>query len=93
MKVEFVMAFVRPIVVSRRRTLSRRTYGPWMYVSQTNALQLRAYPSACYEVDLDRCRTDRQRTDWIRHVSQKAWGTSDVVDGLREAFAELEASA
>ncbi len=46
------------------------------YYKPTNCLVLNKYE---YEVDLDRARNDEELLDWIYHLSEKDWVTSEMI--------------
>jgi hypothetical protein len=61
--------------------LRTRRIGCAEYVPHDNAIRLWVYAEGrdYYEVDLDRCRTAEQFTDWAFHLAGKTWCRGDVM--------------
>lgn len=69
-----------------------RNWGPWVYVAEYEALWIYPYeaaPDEPYEVALNRCRTEEEIQDWLRHLGQKTWGTPSVLSYLTQALNDL----
>lgn len=60
--------------------LETRRIGIAEYDPEVNAINLHVYSgSNVYQVDLDRCKTQKEFVDWIIHLSGKTWCKGSVL--------------
>jgi len=51
-------------------------------------LELYVYGQSFYEIDLDQCADHRQLVGWLRHLSVKAWATTDLLIDIMDAWSK-----
>lgn len=74
--------------------LETRRIGVAEYDPDANIIDLSVAAGYHYEVDLDRCRTQKESLDWIFHLAGKAWckgsTLTDFIHCLEWAIREKE---
>jgi hypothetical protein len=61
-------------------------FGEWMFKHSERAL---VHIFFRYEISIDRCRTGEEILDWLGHMLEKTWVTSDTIGDLAVALDEI----
>lgn len=71
----------------KRLRFGQYQYGGWLFDLDRVSLSHVGEPE--YEIDLRRCGTLGDLTDWMMHLHDKAWMTSALLGDLTAAFCDL----